>query len=35
VTGEDEEVIGIYQSDDWSNTRKKKNKPEFLPKFNK
>jgi hypothetical protein len=35
VTGDEEEVIGIYQSDDWSNTRKKKNKPEFLPKFNK
>ncbi len=35
VTGEDEEVIGIYQSDDWANTRKKKNRPEFLPKFNK
>jgi hypothetical protein len=35
VTGDDEEVIGIYQSDDWANTRKKKNKPEFIPKFNK
>jgi len=35
VTGDDEEVIGIYQSDDWANTRKKKNKPTFLPKFNK
>lgn len=35
VTGEDEEVIGIYQSDDWANIRKKKNKPVFLPKFNK
>jgi hypothetical protein len=34
VTGEDEEVIGIYQSDDWANIRKKKNKPVFLPKFN-
>ncbi len=35
VTGEDEEVIGIYQSDDWANIRKRKNKPVFLPKFNK
>ena len=35
VTGDDEEVIGIYQSDDWANIRKKKNKPVFLPKFNK
>jgi len=35
VSGEDEEVIGIYQSDDWANIRKKKNKPEFIPKFNK
>lgn len=35
VTGDDEEIIGIYQSDDWANIRKKKNKPVFLPKFNK
>ena len=35
VSGDDEDIVGIFQSDDWSNTRKKKNKPEFLPKFNK
>jgi len=35
VTGDDEEIIGIYQSDDWANIRKKKNKPVFIPKFNK
>ena len=34
VEGEDEEVIGIYHSEDWANTRKKKNRPIFIPKFN-
>lgn len=34
VSGDDEEIIGIYQSDDWANIRKKKNKPVFIPKFN-
>jgi len=34
VEGEDEEVIGIYHSEDWANTRKKKNRPTFIPKFN-
>lgn len=34
VTGEDEEQFGVYHSPDWSNTRKKKNKPVFIPKFN-
>ena len=34
VTGEDEEEVGIYHSSDWSQTRKKKNKPLFIPKYN-
>ena len=34
VEGEDEDVIGIYHSEDWANTRKKKNRPTFIPKFN-
>lgn len=34
VSGEDEEETGIYHSADWSQTRKKKNKPLFIPKFN-
>ena len=31
---DDEELLGAFHSYDWSNTRKKKNTPEFLPKFN-
>lgn len=31
--GEDEEIIGVQQSSDWANP-KKKNKPVFIPKFN-
>jgi hypothetical protein len=34
VEGEDESVIGVYQSDDWSSPKKKKNKPTFIPKYN-
>jgi hypothetical protein len=34
VTGEEEEVCGVYHSNDWANTRKKRNKPEFLPVYN-
>lgn len=34
IEGEDESVIGVYQSDDWSAPKKKKNKPTFIPKFN-
>ncbi len=34
VSGEDEEIVGVYHSNDWANTRKKRNKPEFLPVFN-
>jgi hypothetical protein len=34
VEGEDEDIIGIYHSEDWANTRKKKNRPTFIPKFN-
>lgn len=34
VTGEDEEICGVYHSNDWANTRKKRNKPEFIPIYN-
>jgi hypothetical protein len=34
VNQDDENEIGIYHSYDWSNTRKKKNTPEFIPKYN-
>jgi len=33
VEGEDEEVTGVYHSNDWANPRKKKNKPTFIPKY--
>jgi hypothetical protein len=34
INQEDESEIGIYHSYDWSNIRKKKNAPEFIPKYN-
>jgi len=34
INQEDESEIGVYHSYDWSNTRKKKNTPEFIPKYN-
>ena len=34
VTGEEEEIAGVYHSNDWANTRKKRNKPEFIPIYN-
>jgi hypothetical protein len=34
VTGEEEEIVGVYHSNDWANTRKKKNKPQFSPVYN-
>jgi hypothetical protein len=34
VTGEEEEICGVYHSNDWGNTRKKRNKPEFIPIYN-
>lgn len=34
VANEEEEIVGVYHSNDWANTRKKRNKPEFLPVFN-
>jgi hypothetical protein len=34
ITGEEEEICGVYHSNDWANTRKKRNKPEFLPVYN-
>ena len=34
IDTESEEIIGVYHSEDWSATKKKKNKPVFIPKFN-
>ena len=34
INQEDESEVGIYHSYDWSNIRKKKNTPEFIPKYN-
>jgi len=34
VNADDDSEIGIFHSYDWSNTRKKKNTPEFIPKYN-
>jgi len=34
VNQEDDSEIGIFHSYDWSNIRKKKNTPEFIPKYN-
>jgi hypothetical protein len=34
ISQEDESEVGIYHSYDWSNIRKKKNTPEFIPKYN-
>jgi hypothetical protein len=34
VNQEDDTEIGIFHSYDWTNTRKKRNTPEFIPKYN-
>ena len=34
IEGEEESIVGVYQSDDWSAPKKKKNKPKFIPAFN-
>jgi hypothetical protein len=34
INQDDETEIGIFHSYDWSNIRKKKNTPEFIPKYN-
>ena len=34
VEGEEEDITGVWYSADWNNTRKKKNTPVFIPKFN-
>ena len=34
IDAESEDVIGVYHSDDWSATKRKKNKPTFIPRFN-
>ena len=34
INQDDDSEIGIFHSYDWSNTRKKRNTPEFIPKYN-
>jgi hypothetical protein len=34
VSDENDDVVGVYYSRDWSDTRKKKNKPEYIPVYN-
>jgi hypothetical protein len=34
VETESEEICGIYHSNDWAATKKKRNRPEFIPLFN-
>jgi len=34
VNQDDDSEVGIFHSYDWSNTRKKKNTPEFIPRYN-
>jgi len=34
VNQDDDSEIGIFHSYDWANTRKKRNTPEFIPKYN-
>lgn len=34
ATIEEEDIIGVYHSNDWSAPKKKKNKPTFIPKYN-
>ena len=34
VNQDDDSEIGIFHSYDWNNTRKKRNTPEFIPKYN-
>jgi hypothetical protein len=34
INQDDDTEIGIFHSYDWSNTRKKRNTPEFIPKYN-
>jgi hypothetical protein len=34
IHGEDEEICGVWHSNDWAATKKKRNKPEFIPLFN-
>jgi hypothetical protein len=34
VEGEDEIPVGVYHSNDWALPKKKRNKPEYIPKFN-
>jgi hypothetical protein len=34
VSGEDEEITGVWHSNDWAATKRKRNKPEFVPLYN-
>ena len=35
IATENDEVNGVWYSNDWTNTRKKRNKPEYIPLFDK
>ena len=34
VSGEDEEITGVWHSNDWAAPKRKRNKPEFIPLYN-
>ena len=34
VADEDENIVGVYYSRDWADTRKRRNKPEYIPMYN-
>lgn len=34
IQGEEEEICGVWHSNDWAAIKKKRNKPEFIPLFN-
>ena len=34
VVNDDDEIIGVWHSNDWAATKRKRNKPEFIPLYN-
>lgn len=34
IQGEEEEICGVWHSNDWASIKKKRNKPEFIPLYN-
>jgi len=34
IQGEEEEIMGVWHSNDWAAIKRKRNKPEFIPLFN-